>query len=202
MHLGLVTARARADWQAKRLVQALGAVGTVETIEPSSLRLICGRADERDVLMVLAALAIWVQSRILNSPFGAVIEAIRENEQRARACGYDVERCKLIVFTLSGAISSLGGCMLALHLSIVPLDILHYQTSGMIVMMVLLGGARSFFGPFIGAATFLILEDVVSLWTPHWQIVVGAIFVAFVLFLPKGIWGTLLETLPNGRTRR
>jgi ribosomal protein S6--L-glutamate ligase len=55
LHLGLVTARARADWQAKRLVQALGAVGTVETIEPSSLRLICGRADERDVLMVLAA---------------------------------------------------------------------------------------------------------------------------------------------------
>ena len=56
--------------------------------------------------------------------------AIRESEQRARACGYDVERSKLIVFMLSGAISSLGGCMLALHLSIVPLDILHYQTSG------------------------------------------------------------------------
>lgn len=154
------------------------------------------------VLMVLAALAIWVQSRILNSPFGAVIEAIRENEQRARACGYDVERCKLIVFMLSGAISAVGGCMSALHLSIVPLDILHYQTSGMIVMMVLLGGARSFFGPFIGAATFLILEDVVSLWTPHWQIVVGAIFVVFVLFLPKGIWGTFLDVLPMARERR
>ncbi|MGJ5083705.1 branched-chain amino acid ABC transporter permease [Bradyrhizobium sp. HKCCYLS3013] len=154
------------------------------------------------VLMVLAAIAIWVQSRILNSPFGAVIEAIRENEQRARACGYDVERCKLIVFMLSGAISAVGGCMSALHLSIVPLDILHYQTSGMIVMMVLLGGARSFFGPFVGAATFLILEDVVSLWTPHWQIVVGAIFVVFVLFLPKGIWGTFLDVLPIARQRR
>jgi branched-chain amino acid transport system permease protein len=154
------------------------------------------------VLMAFAALAIWVQSRILNSPFGAVIEAIRENEQRARACGYDVERSKLIVFMLSGAISAVGGCMSALHLSIVPLDILHYQTSGMIVMMVLLGGARSFFGPFIGAATFLILEDVVSLWTPHWQIVVGAIFVVFVLFLPKGIWGTLLDMLPVVKERR
>ncbi|WP_315720635.1 MULTISPECIES: branched-chain amino acid ABC transporter permease [unclassified Bradyrhizobium] len=154
------------------------------------------------VLMAFAALALWVQSRILNSPFGAVIEAIRENEQRARACGYDVERCKLIVFMLSGAISAIGGCMSALHLSIVPLDSLHYQTSGMIVMMVLLGGARSFFGPFIGAATFLILEDVVSLWTPHWQIVVGAVFVVFVLFLPKGIWGTLLDVLPFARERR
>jgi len=150
---------------------------------------------------VLAALAMWFQSRILNSPFGAVIEAIRENEQRARACGYDVERSKLIVFMLSGAISSLGGCMLALHLSIVPLDLLHYQTSGMIVMMVLLGGARSFFGPFVGAATFLILEDVISVWTPHWQIFVGTIFVLFVLFLPKGIWGTLLEALRIGKAR-
>jgi branched-chain amino acid transport system permease protein len=154
------------------------------------------------VLMAFAAAAMWFQSRILNSPFGAVIEAIRENEQRARACGYDVERCKLIVFMLSGAISSVGGCMLALHLSIVPLDILHYQTSGIIVMMVLLGGARSFFGPFVGAATFLILEDAISLWTPHWQIFVGTIFVLFVLFLPKGIWGTLLEALPIARTRR
>ncbi len=153
------------------------------------------------VLMAFAALAMWFQSRILNSPFGAVIEAIRENEQRARACGYDVERSKLIVFMLSGAISSLGGCMLALHLSIVPLDLLHYQTSGMIVMMVLLGGARSFFGPFVGAASFLILEDVISLWTPHWQIFVGAIFVLFVLFLPKGIWGTLLDTLGIGKAR-
>ena len=154
------------------------------------------------VLMVFAALAIWLQSRILNSPFGAVIEAIRENEQRARACGYNVERGKLIVFMLSRAISSVGGCMSALHLSIVPLDILHYQTSGMIVMMVLLGGARSFFGPFVGAATFLILEDVISLWTPHWQIFVGAIFVLFVLFLRKGIWGTLLDVLATARERR
>lgn len=154
------------------------------------------------VLMVFAAAALWFQSRILNSPFGAVIEAIRENEQRARACGYDVERSKLLVFMLSGSISALGGCMLALHLSIVPLDILHYQTSGMIVMMVLLGGARSFFGPFVGAAAFLILEDVISLWTPHWQIFVGAIFILFVLFLPKGIWGTLLETLLIARPRR
>lgn len=154
------------------------------------------------VLMLFAVLALWVQSRILNSPFGAVIEAIRENEQRARACGYDVERSKLVAFMLSGAISALGGCMLALHLSIVPLDLLHYQTSGMIVMMVLLGGARSFFGPFVGAAAFLILEDVISLWTPHWQIVVGTIFILFVLFLPKGIWGTLLDSLTRARARR
>jgi len=144
------------------------------------------------VLMVFAAAALWLVSRILNSPFGAVIEAIRENETRARACGYDVERSKLISFTLSGLICALAGTLSALHLAIVPLDILHYQTSGMIVMMTLLGGAGSFFGPFVGALAFLLMEDVVSLWTSHWQIVVGTVFILFVLFLPKGIWGTLL----------
>jgi len=154
------------------------------------------------VLTAFAALALWLVSRILNSPFGAVMEAIRENEQRARACGYDVERCKLIAFMLSGAICALGGCMSALHLSIVPLDILHYQTSGMLVMMVLIGGARSFFGPFVGAAVFLILEDTVSQWTSHWQIVVGTIFVLFVLFLPKGIWGSLMAALPQRKEER
>lgn len=144
------------------------------------------------VLMVFAAAALWLVSRILNSPFGAVIEAIRENETRARACGYDVERTKLIAFTLSGLICALAGTLFALHLAIVPLDILHYQTSGMIVMMTLLGGAGSFFGPFVGALAFLLMEDVVSLWTSHWQIVVGTVFILFVLFLPKGIWGTLI----------
>ncbi|MBS7544867.1 branched-chain amino acid ABC transporter permease [Ancylobacter oerskovii] len=144
------------------------------------------------VLMVFAALALWFVSRILNSPFGAVIEAIRENETRARACGYDVERSKVMSFTLSGLVCALAGALFALHLAIVPLDILGIQTSGMIVMMTLLGGAGSFFGPFVGALAFLLMEDVVSLWTPHWQIVVGTVFILFVLFLPKGIWGTLL----------
>lgn len=145
------------------------------------------------VLMVFAALALWLVSRILNSPLGAAIEAIRENERRARACGYDVERTRLLSFTLSGVICALGGTMSALHLAFVPLDTLHYQTSGMIVMMALLGGARSFFGPFVGALAFLLMEDAFSLWTSHWQIVVGTIFILFVLFLPKGLWGTFLE---------
>jgi branched-chain amino acid transport system permease protein len=145
------------------------------------------------ILMIFAALALWAVSRILNSPFGAAIEAIRENERRARTCGFDVERTKLLSFTLSGLICALAGTMSALHLAFVPLDVLHYHTSGMIVMMTLLGGARSFFGPFIGALVFLLMEDVFSLWTSHWQIIVGSIFILFVLFLPKGIWGTFLS---------
>ena len=142
-------------------------------------------------------LALFVLSRILASPFGAVIEAVRENEARARASGYNVTLTRLITFILSGAFCGLAGALMALHLSIVPIEILHIETSGMAVMMSLLGGMGSFFGPFVGAAVFLTLENLVSLWTVHWQLFVGAIFVACVLFFPAGIWGTLLKWIKS-----
>jgi branched-chain amino acid transport system permease protein len=145
------------------------------------------------IVLTFTALALWLASRVLNSSFGAAIEAIRESEERARACGYDIERSKLLAFVLSGGICGLAGGLLALHLSIVPLDTLNYQTSGLVVMMTLLGGKGSFFGPFIGALAFLVMEDLISLWTGHWQLFVGAIFILFVLYMPKGIWGAIVR---------
>jgi branched-chain amino acid transport system permease protein len=70
---------------------------------------------------------------------------------------------------------------------------MNIETSGLAVMMCLLGGMGTFFGPFVGAAVFLLLENLVSLWTVHWQLVVGAVFIACVLFFPRGIWGSLLQ---------
>ncbi|MFC7398430.1 branched-chain amino acid ABC transporter permease [Chelatococcus sp. GCM10030263] len=148
---------------------------------------------------VIAALAVL--SRILASPFGAVIEAVRENEARARASGYDVTMTRLLTFVLSGGFCGLAGALLALHLSIVPIETLGIETSGLAVMMCLLGGMGTFFGPFVGAAVFLGLENLVSLWTVHWQLIVGAIFTACVLFFPKGIWGTLLHWMERGGRR-
>ena len=145
------------------------------------------------VLYVFVALALWLVSRILASPFGAVIESIRENESRTAACGYDVARAKLLIFTLSAVICGLAGALRALHLSIVPIDSLHYLLSGQAVMMCLLGGMGTFFGPFVGAAVFLYLEDVATSFTTHWMAIVGAVFMVFVLFSPKGIWGTLVQ---------
>ena len=145
------------------------------------------------VILVFVALALWFVSRLLDSPFGAVIEAIRENEKRAAACGYDVARSKLLVFVLSAGICGLAGALRALHLSIVPIDSLHYLQSGQAVMMCLLGGMGTFLGPFIGAAVFLYLEDVVTNVTRYWMGVVGIIFMVFVLFFPKGVWGTTLD---------
>lgn len=144
------------------------------------------------IVLFFVGLALWLFSRILASPFGGVLEAIRENENRARACGYDVARTKFLAFILSGLFCGLAGALYALHISIVPMDLLHYQTSGLVVMMSLLGGMGTLFGPFVGAATFLLIEDIVSLYTPYWQFVAGLVFIVFVLFFPRGIWGSLL----------
>ena len=153
------------------------------------------------MILVFVALALWLVSRILNSPFGAVIEAVRENEKRTAACGFDVARTKLLVFVLSATICGLAGTLRALHLSIVPIDSLHYLQSGQGVMMSLLGGMGTFFGPFIGAAVFLYLEDVVTGMTSHWMAVVGAVFIVFVLFFPRGIWGTILHQVRRMASR-
>lgn len=147
------------------------------------------------VILVFVAAALWFVSRLLASPFGSVMEAVRENEKRAAACGFDVARTKLLVFTLSAALCGLAGGLRALHLSVVPIDSLHYLQSGQAVMMCLLGGMGTFFGPFVGAAVFLTLEDVVTTLTQHWMAVVGIVFIVFVLFFPAGIWGTLMKRL-------
>jgi len=145
------------------------------------------------VIAAFVIAAFFVLSRILASPFGAVIEAVRENETRARASGYDVTATRLITFVLSGGFCGLAGALQALHLSIVPIEILHYDTSGVVVMVALLGGMGTFFGPMVGAAAFLLLENLVSLWTVHWQLIVGAVFMVCVLFFPAGIWGTIIS---------
>lgn len=145
------------------------------------------------VICAFVALALAFVSRILASPFGAVMAAIRENEQRAAACGCDVQRAKLLVFVLSASICGLAGALRALHLSVVPIDSLHYLQSGQAVMMCLLGGMGSFFGPFVGAAAFLVLEDTMTTLTRHWMAVVGGVFMACVLFFPRGLWGAVLQ---------
>jgi branched-chain amino acid transport system permease protein len=139
---------------------------------------------------VLVVLAVAALKRILDSPFGAVLRAIRENSDRAVACGYDINRIKLLSFVFSASFAGLAGGLDALRLTVVPVEALYWSTSGQVVIMTLLGGAGTFFGPFVGAATYLILADRLSIFFEYWPLVIGIIFMAFVLFLPRGIWGT------------
>jgi branched-chain amino acid transport system permease protein len=140
-------------------------------------------------------LAVAALRRVLASPFGTVIAAIRENNDRAQACGYDVVRIKLVAFVFSALITGLAGALDALRITVVPVEALYWSTSGQAVIMTLLGGAGTFFGPFVGAGTYLVLQDRLSLIMESWPLVIGLLFMAFVLFLPKGIWGTLLARL-------
>lgn len=146
-------------------------------------------------MLCFVAVAIFLFSRILQSPFGAVLEAIRENESRAAACGYNVRLTKWLAFVLSGMFCGLAGSLSAIHLSVVPIESLHYHMSGQAVMMSLLGGMGTFFGPMVGALCFLLFEDVITLMTSHWQLFLGIIFMIFVLFFPKGIWGSIVHRL-------
>jgi branched-chain amino acid transport system permease protein len=145
--------------------------------------------------LVIVGLAVAALDRILHSPFGTVLQAIRENAARASACGYDVQRVKWVSFVFYALFMGLAGGLEALRLSVVPIESLFWATSGQVVIMTLLGGAGTFFGPFVGAATWLVLEDRIALYTESWALVIGSVFVLFVLFLPKGIWGTLIARL-------
>jgi branched-chain amino acid transport system permease protein len=147
---------------------------------------------------VLVVLAMAAFKRILDSPFGSVLRAIRENSDRAVACGYDVNRVKLLSFVFSALFAGLAGSLEALRLTVVPVEALYWSTSGQAVIMTLLGGAGTFFGPFVGALTLLVLEERLSRFIEWWPIVVGAVFMAFVLFLPRGIWGSVIGGL-HGR---
>ena len=150
-------------------------------------------------VLFFVVLALLALNRILQSPFGHVLQAVRENDRRARSCGYETSNVRWLAFTISGTISGLAGGLYALYLHFVGIDTLYWTTSGQVVMMTLLGGMGSFIGPFIGAGIFLFLEDVLSALTRNWMIFLGTIFILCVLFFPEGIWGTIKELTTRKR---
>jgi branched-chain amino acid transport system permease protein len=149
-------------------------------------------------VFIFVVLSLVCIQRIVDSPFGRVLQSIRESEERARACGYETNRILLLAFVFAGAFAGLSGSLWALFFGFVGLETLNWLWAGDAVLMTILGGAGSFVGPFVGAAIFLALREYVSkyealLFGMGWQFYTGAIFVACVLFLPQGIWGTLKQ---------
>ena len=147
------------------------------------------------VVLALLAAVLYLLHRIVHSRFGRVIEAIRENEARAAAIGYPVYRYKLACFVISGAIAGLAGALIANQSGYVGPGVLHWIQSGTLMVMVILGGVGRFWGGPLGAAALLTLEEALSgsaLLGPyalHWQLPVGVILLAVVLFAPQGIAG-------------
>ncbi|HEX4585058.1 MAG TPA: branched-chain amino acid ABC transporter permease [Burkholderiaceae bacterium] len=152
--------------------------------------------QSHDTAFYYLALACFAFSAIamallLNSPFGRTLQAIRENERRARFLGIDVERHLWLSFVISCAFVSLAGTLYALLNNFTDPRALRWDMSGNFVMMAVLGGMRSFWGPLVGAAVFVVLQDYVSSHTENWMSVVGLIFVLVVLFFPRGVLGLL-----------
>jgi branched-chain amino acid transport system permease protein len=151
------------------------------------------------LVLLLLIIVLYLLHRLLGSRFGRVIEAIRENETRAAAIGYPVYRYQLLCFVISGAIAGLAGALIANQTSYVGPALLHWVQSGTLMVMVILGGVRRFWGGPVGAVALLSLEELFSgspLLGPyalHWQLPVGVILLAVVLFTPQGITGAFAK---------
>jgi branched-chain amino acid transport system ATP-binding protein len=137
---------------------------------------------------------LYVLLRLVRSPFGHVLVAIRENQLRATFQGYPVERYKLAVFVISAVVTGLAGALLAFQTYLVSAEAVSVPFSGELLAMVVIGGMRSLLGPALGALFFILFRELFSIWTPNWLLWFGLIFVAFVLYSPTGlvgIWATL-----------
>ncbi len=142
------------------------------------------------VLAIFLAAFLFIY-RIVNSPFGQVLKAIRENEPRAISLGYDAEKYKLLAFVLSAALSGLAGATKAIVFQLASLTDVQWQMSGEVVLMVLLGGMGTIFGPVVGAFTIISLEHFLSESGSWVTVITGVIFVVCVLAFRRGIVGEL-----------
>ena len=151
------------------------------------------------VLAMLVAVVLFI-GRIVQSPFGQVLKAIRENEPRAISLGYNVNRYKLLVFVLSSALAGLAGSLKSLVLGFAALSDVLQATSGEVILMTLLGGVGTFFGPILGAGIVITLQDLLSDKVGSWvTVIIGAIFVVCVLAFRKGVVGELLAFIERKR---
>ncbi|MFG3592222.1 ATP-binding cassette domain-containing protein [Bradyrhizobium sp. RDI18] len=148
------------------------------------------------VVSVLCLGVLYLLLRLVRSPFGHVLMAIRENQLRATFQGYPVERYKLGVFVISAVVTGFAGGLIGFQNYLVSAEAVSVPFSGELLAIVVIGGMRSMLGPAIGALFFILFRELFSIWTPNWLLWFGLVFVAFVLYSPGGlvgIWATLAK---------
>ena len=143
--------------------------------------------------LVLLGLFLFFAQRLVHSRFGMVILGSRENDRRMKALGFPTYRYKLVCFILAGAGAGLAGALIANQTEYVSPGLMHWTRSGEILVMVLLGGMGTLYGPVLGAAAFLLLEEILTIYTEHWMVYLGPFLVVVVLFARRGIYGLLLD---------
>ena len=142
-------------------------------------------------LLAIFAAAVGLMGFLLRSPFDRTLLAIRENERRARFLGIPIERHVWLSFSISCFFTALAGTLYALLNNFADPLTLHYSLSGYFVVMTVIGGMRTFWGPLLGAAVFVMLQDYISSMTVNWMSFIGVIFILVVLFFPRGLLGTM-----------
>jgi branched-chain amino acid transport system permease protein len=163
-----------------------------------------GLLDLRDgttfyyLVLALLVLFLVIAHRMVNARFGLVLRATRSNEARARAVGFSPYPYRLIAFVIAGAMGGVAGALLVNQTEYLTPEFMHWTRSGEIMFMVILGGMGTLVGPVLGAVVFLLLEDVLSAWTTHWQMILGPILLLVVLFAKRGLVGLLPERGRDG----
>jgi branched-chain amino acid transport system permease protein len=146
-------------------------------------------------ILAIFLASVLVAFRIVNSPFGRVLKALKENEDRARSIGYNTTAFKTVAFMISAFFASLAGGLYAVHSNFVPMDTLSINTSADVVIMALLGGIGTLYGPIMGAMLIVFLKNVLSDWIGNWYLILGAIFIVSVLSVRQGIFPVMFEKL-------
>lgn len=138
-------------------------------------------------IVACALLVYAVLRQLQRSAFGSILQGIRDNESRMLAMGYPTFRYKLAAFALAGALAGVAGYLYALLFGFVTPEYLSWHQSGNVLLMIILGGMGNFGGAVAGAFAFVAMQEVFSDWTKHWQLIMGGVIVAAVLFLPGGL---------------
>jgi branched-chain amino acid transport system permease protein len=138
-------------------------------------------------------LSFTIIKRITISPYGKVLQGIRQNENRAQSIGYNTRIYKLIVFAIGGMFMGLSGSLYCMFITFAGIQNVAFDTSGNIVMMELIGGMGTLYGPIIGALVFVVASDVASAIWPRWLLILGVVCIVFVLFARGGIWGMIQD---------
>jgi branched-chain amino acid transport system permease protein len=141
--------------------------------------------------LLIAIPIICLVYRLIHSPYGLILRAIKDNEERVRFLGYNVHKYKLSSFTLSAFLGGVGGALYVNYYQFTALHTIDWLASGDIVIMAVLGGSGVFWGPLIGSALYIIIKDFLTFYTWWWRIFVGSLAILVILFFRKGVWGIL-----------
>lgn len=153
-------------------------------------------------VLVCFALCLLLLQRLLNSPYGMLLQGVRENEGRMRALGAPIFGLQASAFIVAGAQAGLAGALLANLNGLVSPQMLHWSQSGQLMVMVILGGAGALWGGPLGAAVFLLLEELLSAYTLHWQMALGVLLLTVVLVAPRGLAGLMAALRARWQARR